>query len=67
MDRIQRQNFFDGLDGAPNAVRGFFERITEHFVKRNDVIAHYTGTNSGDLRLAVPREMVGHYAKRNFV
>ena len=67
MNEIQRQNFFDRLDGAPYALSGFFESIIEHFVKRNDVIVHYTGTNGGDLRLAVPGEMVGQHKKRNFV
>ena len=67
MDEIQRQNFFTRLEAAPYAVRGFFESIIEHFVKRNVVIVHYTGTNGGDLRLAVPGEMVGHHARRNFV
>ena len=38
----------------------------EHFDKRNSVKVHFTDTNSGDLRLAVPGEILGQRRLRNF-
>ena len=40
--------------------------MMEHFDKRNSVKVHFTDTNSGDLRLAVPGEILGQRRLRNF-
>ena len=40
--------------------------MIEHFDKRNSVKVHFTDTNGGDLRLAVPGEVLGQKSLRNF-
>ena len=59
MAEISRENFYARLDTAPHAVRGFFETIIQHFERKNDVLVHHTDTNGGDLRLAIPPEVLG--------
>ena len=66
MAEIPRENFEARVDVAPLAARGFFESIIEHFDKRNSVKVHYTDTNGGDLRLAVPGAVLGQQRLRNF-
>ncbi len=66
MSEIKLDRFYKKLETAPHAVSGFFETITEHFNRRNDVIVHYTDTNDGDLRLAVPPDVLGRQRLRNF-
>lgn len=66
MSEIKRDHFYAGLQTAPHAVRGFFENITHHFERKNDVLVHHTDTNDGDLRLAIPAEVLGRARLRNF-
>lgn len=66
MGEIAREHFYDRLNAAPHAAVGFFESVIEHFHKSNTVIVHHTDTNGGDLRLALPGELVGHHTLRNF-
>jgi hypothetical protein len=66
MGEISRENFEARLANAPLAAQGFFESVIEHFDKRNSVKVHFTDTNSGDLRLAVPAEVLGQRRLRNF-
>ena len=66
MGEIPRDNFEARLVDAPLAARGFFESVIEHFDKRNSVKVHFTDTNGGDLRLAVPGEVLGKKSLRNF-
>ena len=66
MGEIPRDNFEARLVDAPLAARGFFESVIEHFDKRNSVKVHFTDTNGGDLRLAVPGEVLGQRRLRNF-
>lgn len=66
MTEISRDNFYERLETAPYAVRGFFETIMQHFERKNDVRVHHTDTNSGDLRLAIPGAVLGQTMHRNF-
>jgi len=66
LGEIPRDNFEARLVDAPLAARGFFESVIEHFDKRNSVKVHFTDTNGGDLRLAVPGEVLGQKSLRNF-
>lgn len=66
MAEISRENFYARLDTAPHAVRGFFETIVQHFERKNDVLVHHTNTNGGDLRLAIPPELLEQKRLRNF-
>ena len=66
MTEISRENFYAKLDTAPHAVLGFFETIIQHFERKNDVLVHHTDTNGGDLRLAIPPEVLGQKRLRNF-
>jgi hypothetical protein len=66
MTEISRDNFYAKLDTAPHAVRGFFETIIQHFERKNDVLVHHTDTNGGDLRLAIPPDLLGKKVLRNF-
>ena len=54
-----RDNSYAKLESAPYAVRGFFKSIIQHFERKNDVLVHHTDTNGGDLRLAIPPELLG--------
>ena len=66
MGELSRENFYAKTATAPRAVQGFFETVIEHFKKRNDIHAHHTDTNGGDLRLALPAELARHHTIRNF-
>lgn len=66
MTEISRDNFYAKLDTAPHAVRGFFETIIQHFERKNDVLVHHTDTNGGDLRLAIPADVLMQKRLRNF-
>jgi hypothetical protein len=63
---ISRDNFYAKLETAPYAVRGFFETIIQHFERKNDVLVNHTDTNGGDLRLAIPAEVLMQRRLRNF-
>jgi len=56
---IHQDVFYERLNTAPHAVRGFFESIASHFSGRNDVRVHHTGTNTADMRLAIPAGLIG--------
>jgi hypothetical protein len=66
MGGLSRENFYAKIATAPRAVQGFFETVIEHFNTRNDIHAHHTDTNGGDLRLALPAELALHHTIRNF-
>lgn len=66
MSEIPREHFYERLKDAPHAARGFFESIADHFERDNMVYPHYTDTNGGDLRLAIPGEVLGQQRLRNF-
>lgn len=66
MTEISRENFYAKLDTAPHAVLGFFETIIQHFERKNDVLVHHTDANGGDLRLAIPPEVLEQNQLRNF-
>jgi len=36
MDQSARDKFFERIEAAPLAARGFFESVDEHFRQRND-------------------------------
>tara|TARA_R110002020_G_scaffold319977_4_gene536003 strand:+ start:172 stop:609 length:438 start_codon:yes stop_codon:yes gene_type:complete len=58
-NEIAEHVFYERLNTAPHAVRGFFESIASHFSGRNDVRVHHTGTNTADMRLAIPADVIG--------
>lgn len=66
MGELSRENFYAKIATAQRAVQGFFETVIEHFKQRNDIHAHHTDTNGGDLRLALPAELARHHTIRNF-
>ena len=66
MSEISREAFYSKLDAAPLAASGFFESISQHFERKNDVLVHHTDTKGGDLRLGIPPEVLGQKALRNF-
>lgn len=51
MDRPARDVFYELIEGAPLAARGFFESVDTHFTRRNDVVVRFTYTSVADLRL----------------
>lgn len=51
MDQSAREKFFERIEAAPLAARGFFESVDEHFRQRNDVDVRFTHTNVADMRL----------------
>lgn len=51
MDQAARDEFFERIDAAPLAARGFFESVYEHFRQRNDVDVRFTHTDFADMRL----------------
>ena len=66
MSEISRENFEARLANAPLAARGFFESVIEHFDRRNSVKVHFTDTNGGDLRLAIPGKVLWQRRFSNF-
>lgn len=66
MGEIPREHFYQRLERAPHAARGFFESIYEHFQRDNMVEPHHTDTHGGDLRLAIPGAVLGQKRLRNF-
>jgi len=66
LGEIPRDIFEARLVDAPLAARGFFESVIEQFDRRYSVKVHFTDTNGGDLRLAVPGEVLGQKSLRNF-
>ncbi|PXW69292.1 hypothetical protein C7964_103812 [Loktanella sp. PT4BL] len=51
MDQSARVKFFERIEAAPLAARGFFESVDEHFRQRNDVDVRFTHTTFADMRL----------------
>ena len=51
MDQSARQKFYERIEAAPLAARGFFESVDEHFSPRNDVDVRFTHTTFADMRL----------------
>lgn len=51
MEQSARQKFYERIEAAPLAVRGFFESVENHFEKLNDVDVRFTHTNVADMRL----------------
>jgi hypothetical protein len=51
MDQSAREKFFERIEAAPLAARGFFESVDEHFRQRNDVDVRFTHTDFADMRL----------------
>lgn len=51
MEQSTRDKFYDRIEAAPLAARGFFESVEEHFRQRNDVDVRFTHTNVADMRL----------------
>lgn len=51
MEQSAREKFFERIDAAPLAARGFFETVDEHFRQRNDVSVRFTHTGASDMRL----------------
>jgi len=66
MSEISREAFYSKLHAAPHAVLGSFESIIQHFERKNDVLVHHTNTDGGDLRLAIPAEVLMQRRQRNF-
>ena len=62
---ITREAFFSSLDTQPIA-KVFFEKIAAHFEPYHDVVVHFTETNKGDLRLALPWKIIEQKRDRNF-
>ena len=51
MDQSARKKFYERIEAAPLAARGFFESVDEHFRQRNDVDVRFTHTTFADMRL----------------
>ena len=51
MEQSAREKFYERIEAAPLAARGFFESVDEHFCQRNDVDVRFTHTNVADMRL----------------
>jgi hypothetical protein len=66
MAGVTREEFYERLCDAPHAVRNFFETIEERFVGRNTAFVHVIGTNVGDMRIAIPKELTNTGRLRNF-
>jgi hypothetical protein len=66
MSEIAREHFYERINDAPHAARGFFESVAKHFERDNMVQPHYTDTNGEDLRLAIPGAVLGQKQRRNF-
>jgi hypothetical protein len=66
MGNIEREHFYQRLEGAPLAACGFFESIITHFERDNVADVHFTDAHGGDLRLAIPGDVLNQRSKRNF-
>jgi len=66
MAAVTREDFYERLSDAPFAAKGFFETIEERFSGRNSADVHFTGTNGGDMRIAIPKELTNTGKLRNF-
>ena len=51
MEQSARQKFYQHIEAAPLAARGFFESVEDHFEKLNDVDVRFTHTTVADMRL----------------
>lgn len=66
MSEATREEFYQRLEDAPYAVRGFFETVETRFGPRNTADVHFTHTNGVDMRIAVPKELTKTGKLRNF-
>jgi hypothetical protein len=66
MAAVTREEFYEGLADAPFAAKGFFETIEARFEGRNSADVHFTGTNGGDMRIAIPKGLTTTGKLRNF-
>lgn len=66
MAATQQQVFERRIEGAPVAAKAFFDEIKKHFDGDNIAFVHYTKTNGGDMRLAIPGSHLGQTKYRNF-
>lgn len=67
MGQSARDKFYERIEAAPLAARGFFESVDEHFRQRNDVDVRFTHTNVADMRLwAVCETATGKQRKQIF-
>jgi hypothetical protein len=46
MEQSSREKFYQRIEAAPLAARGFFETVNEHFRRRNDVDVRFTRTTA---------------------
>ena len=51
IEQSAREKFFERIEAAPLAARGFFEGVHEHFRQRNDVDVRFTHTDFAGTRL----------------
>jgi hypothetical protein len=51
MDQSAREKFYERIETAPLAARGFFESVDQHFRQRNNVKVCFTHTTFADMRL----------------
>ena len=51
MELSARDKFYQRIEAARLAARGFFESVDEHFRQRNEVDVRFTHTNLADMRL----------------
>jgi len=51
MEQSAREKFYERIEAAPLAARGFFESVDEHFRLRNDVDVRFTQADASDMRL----------------
>lgn len=61
------QDLFEGrIETSPRVLKSFFAEIKQHFDRDNIAFVHYTKTNGGDMRLAIPGSCLGLKKYRNF-
>lgn len=51
MEQSAREKFYERIEAAPLAARGFFESVDEDFRRRNGVDVRFTHTTFADMRL----------------
>lgn len=66
MTRTPQDLFEDRIATAPCALKAFFAEIQQNFDRDNIAFVHYTKTNGGDMRLAIPGSHLGQQRDRNF-
>ena len=51
MEQSARYKFYERIEAAPLAARGFLETVDEHFRQRHDVDVRFSQTSFADMRL----------------